>query len=96
MKKSQKLTFCPIVNFDPATNQFEILLNELGMHGRGVSKQDAVDSLLDVVKDSTLEFFYNFEFYFDVPEIRKKYPYFLSFGKCKTKKDLLKVLNLKV
>jgi hypothetical protein len=94
MKKIQKLKLSPIVNFDKATNQFEILLNEVGIHGIGKSKQEAVNSLVDVVTSSTIEFFYNFELYFDSPELRRKYPYFLSFGRCKTKDDLLRVLNI--
>ncbi len=94
MKKKQKVNLRPIVNFDKDTNQFEILLNEVGIQSKGKSKQEAVNSLLDVVTNSTLEFFYNFELYFDSPAFRRKYPYFLSFGRCKTKDDLLRVLNI--
>lgn len=92
--KAQKVKLSPIVNYDNATNQFEILLDEVGLHSRGSSKQEAVNTLVEDVKNSTLEFFYNIQLYYDLPEFRRKYPYFLSFGKCKTNDDLLEVLDL--
>lgn len=92
--KTQKVKLSPTVNYDNATNQFEILLDEVGLHSKGSSKQEAVNTLVEDVKNSTLEFFYNIQLYYDLPEFRRKYPYFLSFGKCKTKDDLLEVLDL--
>jgi hypothetical protein len=94
MKKIKKVKLTPIVNFNQETGQFEILLNEVGIFSSGKTKQEALNKLVDEAKDSAVEYFYNFEMYSGTPKLMEKYPYYLSIGKCKTKNEIISLLDI--
>lgn len=82
------------VKKDEATGQFEAIQNEIRVYGCGDTKEEAIDQLIDLVVDSTDDYFENVEVYARIPEMRAKYPYFLRINQCRDKEELLKVLNL--
>jgi hypothetical protein len=95
MKITNKVNLTPAVNFDEKTGKFQVLLSEVGIFGEGSTRQDAVNNFVETAKDSSNEFFFNYEFYSGFPELMKKFPYYSSIGKCKTKRDLFKLFNLR-
>lgn len=86
--------FNPVMSYDEATNQHEILLEEVGIYASGETKQAALLALFDLIIDNTLEFEENKELYMRIPDMKKKFPYFLRLRHCETYNDLIQVLNL--
>lgn len=82
------------VGKDGETGQYEAIQNEIRVYGCGDTREEAIDQLIDMVIDSTEDYFENAEVYARIPEMRKKYPYYLRINQCQDKEELLKVLNL--
>lgn len=87
-------TFNPISKYDDKTSQYEVIIDELNIYACGDTKEDAVEMLLDLVIDSTNEYFENTDLYFKLPEQKAKYPYFLLIKQCRDREHLKNVLNL--
>lgn len=86
--------FNPVISFDEATNQHEIRLDEINVYGSGETKEAALQELIELVIDSTQDYFTDKELYMRIPEMKEKFPYFLRIKHCSSIEDLLGVLNL--
>jgi hypothetical protein len=82
------------VSKDEVTGQHETIQKEIGIYGCGDTKEEAINALVDLVIDSTDEYFENVDMYARIPEMKQKYPYYLRLRQCQDKEELLKVLNL--
>lgn len=87
--------FEPEILYDKATNQHEILLHEINVYGSGDTKEEAEDILVDLVIDSTCEFFESKDIYMRMPETKKMFPFYLRIRHCSNRDEIKEVLNLK-
>lgn len=86
--------FNPTISFDEATNQYEVAIDEIGIYGSGDTKEEAIEVAVDLVIDSTNDYFDNRELYMRIPDMREKFPYYLRISHCSNIEELLEVLNL--
>lgn len=86
--------FNPTIDFDEVTEQYEVAIDEIGIYGSGDTKEEAIEVTVDLVIDSTNDYFQNKELYMRIPDMREKFPYYLRISHCNSIEDLLEVLNL--
>ncbi|HOJ09552.1 MAG TPA: hypothetical protein PK733_03055 [Clostridiales bacterium] len=86
--------FNPLISYDNPTQQYEVLVPEIGASGFGETKQDAIDVLLDNIVNLTEDYFDDIELYIRIEKYKKQYPYYLKLKGCVDKNQLLKVLGL--
>ena len=86
--------FNPVITFDEKTNQYEILINEIGAVGCGDSKEEALEMAVDNTLALAEDFFDELELYMRIDKYKKQHPYFMRINHCNTKKALLVVLGL--
>lgn len=86
--------FNPIINFDEATNQYEVILEEINIYGCGDTKEDAIEMVIDMVIDVTKDYFENSELNARIPTEKAKYPYFLRIMNCSDRTEVKEVLGL--
>ena len=85
--------FKPEISFDEVTGQHEIRLEEIGVYSCAETLEEALIELIELVIDSTEDFFEQKELYMRTNQ-RGKYPYYLRLRHCNSIKEILKVLNL--
>jgi len=83
-----------IIKFDEATNQYEIVIDEINAAGSGSTKEEAIDVTIDNVLALTEDFFEDIDLYMRMDQYRKQYPYFMKIKKCKDRDELAKLLGL--
>jgi hypothetical protein len=86
--------FNPVIKFDKDTNQFEIILNEVRVYSVGATKQEAIEVMIDLLIDCTIDYFENVEHYMRIPEKSSQFPFYLRIRHCKTSDEMLRILNL--
>ncbi len=86
--------FNPVFSYDEETKQHEIKLEEISVYASGDTQEEALKVLVDLVIDNTIEFLENKELYMRIPEMKKKFPYFLRLYHCNSLEELIGVLNL--
>lgn len=86
--------FSPLINYDDFTQQYEVIVPEIGAFGSGITKQEAINILLDNVVSLTEDYFDDIELYIRIEKYKKQYPYYLKLKSCVEKEQLLKVLGL--
>lgn len=86
--------FNPEINYDVDTKQYEVILNEINVYGCGDTKEEAIQMTIDLVIDSTEEYFENRELYIRMPKYKDMLPYYLRIKHCKNTQQLMEVLNL--
>ena len=86
--------FNPIINFDKATNQYEIIIEEIGANGCGDKTEDAVEMIVDNVLALTEDYFEQIELYMRIDEMKVQFPYFLRIKNCNSTEELLKTLGI--
>mgnify|MGYP000930751625 CR=1 FL=1 len=86
--------FNPLISYDESTQQYEVIVHEVGVSGFGDTKQDAIDILIDNIIDLTEDYFDDIELYVRIEKYKKQYPYYLKLKNCVKKEELLKVLGL--
>ena len=90
----QAYRFNPEINLDETTSQYEVILKEINIYSCGDTEEEAINALLEMVEDSTSDFFENSALYMRIPDMRSKFPYFLRIYQCKDTVEIMKVLNL--
>ncbi len=88
--------FNPIFNFDKATNQHELIIDEINIYSFGNTKEEAIAMLIDLVIDSTKDYFDSIDLNIRIPKLKALYPYYLRIKHCNTMDQLLEVLNLSI
>jgi hypothetical protein len=86
--------FNSVINYDNSTQQYEVIVPEIGVSGFGETEQVAIDILLDNIISLTEDYFDDIELYIRIEKYKKQYPYYLKLKGCTKKEQLLKVLGL--
>ena len=86
--------FNTVVQFDEATKQYEVIIDEINAAGSGGTKEEAIEVAIDNVLALTEDYFEDIELYMRIESQRKYYPYFMKIKYCKNREELIKVLNL--
>lgn len=86
--------FNTIIQYDEATNQYEVIIDEINAAGSGETKEEAIEITLDNVLALAEDYFEDIELYMRIDTQRKYYPYFMKIKHCKDREELAKVLNL--
>lgn len=86
--------FNTIIQYDEATNQYEVIIDEINAAGSGETKEEAIEITLDNVLALAEDYFEDIELYMRIETQRKYYPYFMKIKHCKDREELAKVLNL--
>jgi hypothetical protein len=87
--------FNPIVTFDEKTGQYLVGLDEIKVYTVADEKEYAVNDLIDLIIDTTEDYFENSDLYTRMPDYKSMYPYFLRIHHCNTRDELREMLNLK-
>jgi len=90
----ESYSFSPLVQFDEATNQWEVIINEIGVTGCGKIREEAIEVAIDNAIMLMENFFEEIELYIRLDETKHQFPYFLRIRKCSSGEELLEVLNL--
>lgn len=86
--------FNPVIHLDEHTGLWEVLFEEIKLYGIGDTQEEAMEIILDMVIDSTEEYFEKTDLYMRIPELRAQMPYFLKIKQCQDREELKKVLSL--
>lgn len=86
--------FTTNINYDDKAKQWEVAIDEIGVYSCNTNKEETIKELLDLVVDVAEDYFDNADINARIPEMRKKYPYFLRIIQCQDRDELMKVLNL--
>lgn len=89
--------FNPIITFDDETKLYALRLDEIKVYADGDTKEESINTLIELVIDSTNDYFEDKELYMRIPEMRAMYPFYLRIKHCSSideLKGLLGLLNL--
>lgn len=86
--------FNTIIQYDEATNQYEVIIDEINAAGSGDTKEEAIEIALDNILALTEDYFEDIELYMRIESQKKYYPYFMKIKHCKDREELAKVLDL--
>lgn len=82
IKEGNEIMFNPVINFDDATNQYEVRIDEINIYGCGDTKENAIDMVVDMVIDVTEDYSGNDN------------PYFLKLKGCNDREKVKEILGL--
>lgn len=86
--------FNTVVQFDEATKQYEVIIDEINAAGSGETKEEAIEVTIDNVLALTEDYFDDIDLYMRIESQRRYYPYFMKIKHCKDREELIRVLNL--
>ena len=84
--------------FDPEIEETasgcRISLEELGAIGKGATRQEAADSLMEDVLNQVRAYFSEMDLHARLPETRDRYPWFLRMLQCRSTDEMLAVIGI--
>jgi signal transduction histidine kinase len=85
--------FNPIIEKDEEGNGYTIALDEIMVFGDGDTLEEALDDLIENTLDYTRMYFERVDFYKQIPNRRRHYPYLRRIATCATKEEVLEVIS---
>ncbi|MBE0438009.1 MAG: hypothetical protein IBX56_19690 [Methylomicrobium sp.] len=87
-------TFNPLWEYDSDSRLWSVILTEIGIATDALTKEEAVDQLVELVQDYCDDYFDRLPFFTSLPDRNSHYPYLRRVSRCKNADQLRSVLGL--
>ncbi len=74
------------INKDKKTNQYELSVEEVNILSCGITKNKAIEEAIDLIEETTKDYFENLKENLSIYKMKRLYPYYLELKDCSRSK----------